>query len=525
MIYSLIAIGVVFLGTEGDIAYPLAPLLGPWPTLGAVVGMALFPLFAEPLLQRIDKRRGESNLPRWLRGHPSLQTAILVIFTFLVFFTAWPTLCYGWVAAPYAPYQKIVADWLLLSPFFLGEALAYWKESGHILRHEGAEPPPPGTWVHPERWSFVAFQVRHQILAVAVPLLLLLAMADLTEGYDAAIRAFFWEFPYAHEVLLGAMALGVYFTSPLILKRIWSTEPLPSGPLRTDLEALCRRIGLSYRDILVWKTGRRVINAAVMGLSGRVRYILLSDALIDHMTPAQVRAVFGHEAGHVRHRHIESFLFFALVATLAVSGAIQWATRTFDSLPPNTAEILGGGLTVLVWFVGFGWISRRFERQADLFGCYCVTPGPERCRLPCGVHGEMSIAPSPDSISPDEERKTSPRVALSEDPWPWDSDRGPAVSDVQRGAPAHEPGAVCATAGALFASALHRVALLNGIPIHEPSWRHSSIASRMRFLGSLAGDPPRARRFQRTLFLVQWSLAVGAVLASIGAILYAGMMQ
>ena len=59
-----------------------------------------------------------------------------------------------------------------------------------------------------------------------------------------------------------------------------------------------------------------------------------------------------------------------------------------------------------------------------------------------------------------------------------------------------ERGRVCATGAATFASALDRVAVLNGIPHQERSWRHSSIASRIRFLTELASDPARGGAFR-----------------------------
>ena len=42
------------------------------------------------------------------------------------------------------------------------------------------------------------------------------------------------------------------------------------------------------------------------------RYVLLTDALIETSSPAEVAAVFGHEVGHVAHRHLPFFGFFFL---------------------------------------------------------------------------------------------------------------------------------------------------------------------------------------------------------------------
>ena len=67
----------------------------------------------------------------------------------------------------------------------------------------------------------------------------------------------------------------------------------------------------------------------------------------------------------------------------------------------------------------------------------------------------------------------------------------------------------------MFSSALERVAILNGIPLEERSWRHSSIGSRIRFLASVAGDPGRAERFERQIRRVKKILLATAVIGSV----------
>ena len=53
-----------------------------------------------------------------------------------------------------------------------------------------------------------------------------------------------------------------------------------------------------------------MVNACVTGILPRFRYVLLSDALLESLTPLESAAVFGHEIGHVAHRHFLYFAFF-----------------------------------------------------------------------------------------------------------------------------------------------------------------------------------------------------------------------
>src|SRR5699024_9049444 len=100
-------------------------------------------------------------------------------------------------------------------------------------------------------------------------------------------------------------ALGVvYIMAPELLRRVLDTRSLPAGALRTRLQNLCNRTGMRARDILHWETNSLMGNAAVMGLFPRVRYILMTDLLLETMTDEQIEAVFAHEIGHVHYRHM-----------------------------------------------------------------------------------------------------------------------------------------------------------------------------------------------------------------------------
>jgi STE24 endopeptidase len=378
-----------------------------------------------------------------------------------------------------------LADLVLLIPFFLS-LLVLWIASypvdrsvrEAVIRIRRLETPgAPETPV----WSlgaYLVFHIRHQLLIAAVPMTVILAAYRFAQQYHDWLARWF-RVVWIDHAILGLAALVVFIFAPVMLKYIWSTTPLPDGPVRQRLEAICRRIGLRYRDILVWHSHHMMVNAAVMGLFPRVRYVLLSDALLDSMDIDKIEGVFGHEAGHVRLSHIPYFLLFAVSGMLLVSGFVEILVRV--SNPPNpwfrlsdsTIEMAGFAGVLVVWSLGFGWVSRRFERQADLYGVRCLSDRMPRCRRPCTRH--------------------SPSAA------------GPAEG-------------VCASAAAVFSSALDRVAVLNGIPHEERSWRHSSIASRMRFLTALAGDVAQVRAFDRLVRRVKITLWV----SSIGGLAFAG---
>ena len=420
-------------------------------------------IIARRALRLYDGGNGSSNRAHQLqhRAGSLFRMAALAGFGATVFLTPWPS----WFKTN-SPSLQIFGDLVVLSPFF-ASILAIWIGMFPFERAVRDQLSfPQGDSVdedhQPLQWRpYLAFNLRHHLLIGAVPMTLILVGANLARGYEEFFKTR-TGVDWAPDAFLGAIATCVFVLSPLMLRRIWQTTPLEAGPLRDRLEGICQKIGLRCRDILVWHSDGTMINAAVMGLFARVRFVLLSDALLETMNVKQIEAVFGHEAGHIRHRHIQHFLVFAFVGWLAVVGIMELLARVAieagwdQAISATGIQTISVVAAVLFWGLGFGWLSRRFEREADLFAARCVTPGAAKCAVPCSVH-------------------------------------------LDDAAPREGQDRVCATGAAIFTSALDRVAVLNGIPHEEKSWRHSSIGYRIRFLTALAGDPSRAAAFGRTL--------------------------
>src|SRR5262249_5492261 len=164
-------------------------------------------------------------------------------------------------------------------------------------------------------------------------------------------------------------------------------KPLPAGPLRDRLTAVARRLNFRCNDFLLWNTHGTVANAMVTGVLPRLRYVVFTDRLLSDLSVDEVEAVFGHEVGHVKHHHMLFYLGFLVASMVVVVGAwesvLPWLSleeTASDSL--GVQELLGimplltlmGGYIFLV----FGFLSRRCERQADIYGCRTGScPGPE----------------------------------------------------------------------------------------------------------------------------------------------------
>ena len=192
-----------------------------------------------------------------------------------------------------------------------------------------------------------------------------------------------------------ALPLGLVLGMPLVLRRLWKTTPLPEGPLRKELLAHCQARRCPVRQVLLWHTGMRQANAAVVGLLPRLRYILISDRLLAVLTRGELLAVLRHELSHLKRGHLQLRLAaLALPAAgwlaFAPAGGSDVAIRpggevvTTVSLaqgakdawghPPSLAAPRWASLAFPAAMLGYfvlvvGSYSRWLEHEADLEAC------------------------------------------------------------------------------------------------------------------------------------------------------------
>lgn len=340
---------------------------------------------------------------------------------------------------------------LLLAPFFTG-LVASWLCFYHVEKavHD------PMLWGEPfpSPLAYLTMQVRNNLLLIVPPLFLLLFEQTLF---------FFWPGLQENDALLPFLALGLlsiaFISVPLLLRYFLGLKPMPPCPLRERLDAAARRLKFRFSNILVWDTRNAIANAMVTGLFPWMRYIVVTDRLVQELTHDEVEAVFGHEVGHVRHHHMLFYILFLLGSILALSAVGQmgldllrgegvrafvgdWAPALATHFENSEVFIMVPllALIALYVFLVFGFVSRRCERQADVFGAKVTS-----CQA--------------------------------------------------------------------FIDALEKVALINGIPREKPgwlsSWQHGTIGQRVAFIEQLRDHPQLGNQFQWRLGVLKWGMALG----------------
>jgi Zn-dependent protease with chaperone function len=309
-----------------------------------------------------------------------------------------------------------------------------------------------------DRAALVATEARHHLVLVLVPVLLLLATRDIAERWLPQLAA-------GHDAWLVYIApmLAILLGFPWILRIACNTQRLPNGPLRQRLESHARRWRVGLRDILVWHTQARLVNAAATGLFPRFRYVFLTDGLLASLDERQIEAVFAHEAGHARLHHVGRRLLTVLLpvmlwqaagcwqADMPATGVGQFARPTaWLDMIPAAAPGVAIGLYILITL---GWYSRLLEHQADLWAC---------CRL-----GESQAEQDAGSVAGDD-------------------------------------------AVAAYVSALERMAATGVGGRRQISWLHPSPRARIDFLLSNARNPRRIQSFQRRVRMADILLVLAA---------------
>ncbi|HEY7725459.1 MAG TPA: M48 family metallopeptidase [Anaeromyxobacteraceae bacterium] len=179
--------------------------------------------------------------------------------------------------------------------------------------------------------------------------------------------------------LLAAVEIALAWLWPSLLAPLFNRyAPLPEGPLRARLEALCRDAGFRTRGLFSVDASRRSghANAFFAGLF-RPR-IVLFDTLVEGTPVDEAAAILAHEIGHFRARDVHRGLLLGLAGQLvglyALSRLAAWppAFRAFGFPEPSLhaaaalAALCGGSFTFVLEPLG-AWLSRRRERAADRY--------------------------------------------------------------------------------------------------------------------------------------------------------------
>jgi Zn-dependent protease with chaperone function len=239
------------------------------------------------------------------------------------------------------------------------------------------------------RAQFVWGQARF-VAPVVFPWLAVVVLRDLLQLFWPRAKAWLESGPGDLFFLASFVALMAVFF-PWLVRHWWGCRDWPLDPVRDLAESMLSKAGVRVSAILSWPVMQgRLITAGILGVAPRFRYLLLTPALVEALTPAELAGVVAHEAGHIRHRHLVSYLLFFMgffVLAYALAGPISmglnllllWLSGTSWGAVFLSKDSPGGAIfsllmalplvALLIVYLRFvmGYFMRNFERQADLY--------------------------------------------------------------------------------------------------------------------------------------------------------------
>jgi len=326
------------------------------------------------------------------------------------------------------------------------------------------------------------------LLPVLLPLIVVVAGRECLES-----MAFWGQLDGLSQVItltVGSMTV-VWLAFPLVLRCLLPTRPLDDITLRDWIQQTSRSLRLGCREIACWETQQRIANAMVLGGLPGCRQILISDLLCGVLTRSELYAVFLHEAGHLRRRHLGWRMVTLALATQPLLLSLQQAH--VDGAPlahDSLAGLAQGLLAFFCWFAVslllLGYVSRALEFDADAFAVEHALHHPRQAAVPC------------------------PPPQASQRTNPTDSPLAPSPPAAHH--PTPQSGECQIQADDLI-SALQKTAILTRTRTDQVSWLHPSVEQRIARIRHLQTSAAFQRVANRRLRLIKALLVLGLFLS------------
>lgn len=183
----------------------------------------------------------------------------------------------------------------------------------------------------------------------------------------------------ALTALAGVMLLiGPIFIAPLFNEY----KPMAPGPLRDQIIAMAQAHDVPADNVYVFDQSKqhKRISANVSGIGPTIR-ISLNDNLLERSSPAEVKAVMGHELGHYVLGHV--WEIFAAVALISLGGLLllwwgtprllarygaRWGVKGVDDPAVVPVFLILFSVFMLAMTPVTNWLIRSNESAADAFG-------------------------------------------------------------------------------------------------------------------------------------------------------------
>ncbi len=185
----------------------------------------------------------------------------------------------------------------------------------------------------------------------------------------------FWLYAWA-LIAIFSVLMNMFYAK-LIVPIFNKQKPLEEGTLRNKIEGYGNKVGFKLDKIFVLDGSKRSTKAnAYFSGFGSEKRVTLFDTLVNDLDEDEIVAVFAHEVGHYKRKHI----IFNLVLSILLTGFTLWLLSLFVASPALSQALGVANPTFHIGLIAFGILytpiseitglfmnlmSRKFEYQAD----------------------------------------------------------------------------------------------------------------------------------------------------------------
>ncbi|MAE86640.1 MAG: peptidase M48 [Flammeovirgaceae bacterium] len=261
-------------------------------------------------------------LDKWLRGFSPLEPVTTLLFFGALFVIS------DVVGLPFSWYQTFVIE----------ERFGFNKMT------------PKTFWLD---------KLKGYVLTLLIGGILLGALIYLVMFMGSDFWIYFWAI-----ITVFILFINVFYTS-LFLPLFNKLTPMEDGELKQSIEAYSEKVKFPLKNIFVMDGSKRSSkgNAFFSGL-GRNKKVVLFDTLIDNHTTEELTAVFAHEVGHFKKKHI---IYGTIISILSVGVMLYLLSLMIYNSEVSWA--MGGDITAIhLNILAFGILYSPISRVLGIFG-------------------------------------------------------------------------------------------------------------------------------------------------------------
>ncbi len=372
-----------------------------------LLGIITFDFVLERVLNYLNHKSANNPIPKELEGiyddekyeksqaymselsrFGTLSSSISFVVTFLAIYLGW----FGWldgILRNYSPFDMITPlmffGVLYLASDIIGIPFSLYRNFIIEAKYGFNKMTIKTFWSDKLKGLLLTIIIGGLLLAVFIYLV-------------ATLGSNFWIYFWAVMVAFTLFA-NLFYTS-LILPLFNKLKPIEEGELKSSIQEYCEKVKFPLKNIFIIDGSKRSSkgNAFFSGL-GKRKKVVLFDTLIENHSTDELTAVFAHEVGHFKKKHIllttiisifvMGFMLY-LLSLMIMNSQVSWAmggNMTALHLNILAFGILYSPVSHIIGLLG-NLLSRKNEYEADAYAkeTYRAKPLIEALKKMSGDH-------------------------------------------------------------------------------------------------------------------------------------------